>query len=210
MHKHYLIAKEGWTLIGISLTISMALQCYAGKWVLPAWLITFFVISFFRDPERIVSVQPSAILSPADGRIVAVEKTKDPYQKSDALKIAIFMNVFNIHANYLPVAGTIRQVQYHPGKFFKASLDKASKENERNALLIDMQNGQSITVVQIAGLIAKRILCYISAGDKVNQGQRYGFIRFGSRVEVYLPITAKPHVAIGDHVTNAQTIIAQL
>ena len=167
-------------------------------------------MQFFRDPARVVPQKANAVLSPADGRIVVVEKAQDPYAGREALKISVFMNVFNVHSNRAPVDGAIQTVQYFPGKFINADLDKASVENERNAMTITASNGQLVTCVQIAGLITRRILCYVKAGDSLTRGQRYGFIRFGSRVDLYLPLTATPKVTVGDKVSATETILAEL
>ena len=150
------------------------------------------------------------MLSPADGRVIKVERTQDPYGQREAILVSVFMNVFNVHSNRSPVDGTVQKVQYFPGKFVNADLDKASTENERNAVVLTTTDGQTVTFVQVAGLIARRILCYIKAGDVLTRGQRYGFIRFGSRVDVYLPLTATVKVAIGDKVSATTTILAKL
>ena len=176
----------------------------------PFWLLAIFILQFFRDPPRAVPDDPRAVLSAADGRVVEVSKAQDPYVKRDALKVSVFMNVFNVHSNRSPVDGVVREIWYHAGLFVNASLSKASLENERNALWVRMADGTDITCVQVAGLIARRILCYVKAGDNVARGQRYGFIRFGSRVDVYLPTTATPKVAVGDKVYASATILAEL
>jgi phosphatidylserine decarboxylase len=150
------------------------------------------------------------VVSPADGRIVAVEKAHDPYLDRETIKISVFMNVFNVHSNRAPVDGEVKQVWYKAGSFLNAALDKASTENERNALWIHADAGADVTCVQVAGLIARRILCYAKAGDKMERGQRYGFIRFGSRVDVYLPPGARIRAALGDKVYAASTILASL
>jgi phosphatidylserine decarboxylase len=208
--RHPIIAKEGWLFIIGSILVGILLQWFLGIWALPIWLFILLIINFFRDPIRVPTDQKDSILAPADGRIVAVEKTIDPYRHQDAIKISIFMNVFNVHTNRIPASGIIRHIQYDRGTFFNAAVAKSSLKNERNAVLIDMKNNTTLTVVQIAGLIARRILCYISVGNKVTQGQRYGFIRFGSRVDLYLPLTVKPQVAIGDKVIGAKTVVALL
>ncbi len=174
------------------------------------WLLSLFVLQFFRDPARIASEGELAVLSPADGRIVAVEEVRDPYADRDAIKISVFMNVFNVHSNRAPVKGTVVSVDYFAGKFFNAALDKASLENERNAMVMRASSGHVVTAVQVAGLIAKRILCYAKPGDELYAGQRYGFIRFGSRVDVYLPLGSRPRVAIGDKVQATSTTLADL
>ncbi len=179
-------------------------------WSLPVWLIAIFIIQFFRDPPRPVPAQPNAVVSPADGRVLRVQKAVDPYTQTEALLVSVFMNVFNVHSNRSPVDGTIERVEYQAGTFVNADLDKASTENERNALVMKLPSGQRLSVVQVAGLIARRILCYVKAGDALSRGQRYGFIRFGSRVDVYLPLSAQPKVAVGDKVYATSTIIAEL
>ncbi|MGN0918850.1 MAG: phosphatidylserine decarboxylase, partial [Oxalobacter sp.] len=143
-------------------------------------------------------------------RIVVVEKAKDVYADRDALKISVFMNVFNVHSNRSPVDGKVEHVQYFPGSFLNAAVDKASTENERNAMIMTAENGQTVTCVQVAGLVARRILCYAEAGRELSRGERYGFIRFGSRVDVYLPLNARPMVTVGDKVSATETILAQL
>jgi phosphatidylserine decarboxylase len=181
-------------------------------WVLAAlaWIVAIFILQFFRDPARAIPAQANAVLSPADGKIVLVAKARDPYLDRDALKISVFMNVFNVHSNRSPVDGTVRNKWYHAGSFVNAALDKASLENERNALHIVTAGGVDVTCVQIAGLIARRILCYVGPGDALARGQRYGFIRFGSRVDVYLPPATAPQVAVGDTVYATTTILARL
>jgi phosphatidylserine decarboxylase len=139
-----------------------------------------------------------------------VEKARDPWLERDALKISVFMNVFNVHSNRAPVDGTVKQVWYHAGRFLNAALDKASLENERNALWLRTRSGVDVTCVQVAGLIARRILCYVSAGAELTRGERFGFIRFGSRVDVYLPLDARPVAAIGDKVYAAESVLARL
>ena len=179
-------------------------------WALPFWLATLFILQFFRDPARDIPVDLQAVLAPADGRIVAVEKARDPYLGREALKISVFMNVFNVHSNRSPVDGTVRQRWYHAGSFLNAALDKASLENERNALWLQTRDGQDVTCVQIAGLLARRILCYVGEGVELERGQRYGFIRFGSRVDVYLPPEAEAKAALGDKVYATESILARL
>jgi phosphatidylserine decarboxylase len=139
-----------------------------------------------------------------------VEKARDPYLERDAIKVSVFMNVFNVHSNRSPVDGQVRQTWYNPGSFLNAALDKASLENERSALWLRCGGDQDVTCVQIAGLIARRILCYANAGDALVRGQRFGFIRFGSRVDLYLPLDAHVHAALGDKVQAGSTILATL
>jgi len=207
-YPHPLIAREGWPFLGIALVLALLVTLLAPLWSIPFWIIAIFVLQFFRDPGRTIPQALDVVLSPADGRIVVVEKAHDPYAQREALKISVFMNVFNVHSNRAPVDGRIETARYFPGKFVNADLDKASIENERNALVIAASNGQTVTCVQVAGLIARRILCYVKPGEQLARGQRYGFIRFGSRVDVYLPLTATPKVAVGDKVSATETILA--
>ena len=207
-YPHPILAREGWPFIAASVLLSVIVWALAGFWwSLPLWLLTIFVVQFFRDPARPIPREPLAVLSPADGRIVAITRAFDPYAQRDALKISVFMNVFNVHSNRSPVDGLLRDVQYFPGKFLNADLDKASEQNERNALVIDCE-GRIVTAVQVAGLIARRILCYVKPGETLRRGQRFGFIRFGSRVDVYLPLDAQSRVSIGDKVYASSTVLA--
>ena len=210
-YPHPILAREGWPFIAVALAVAVIVWAVAGfAWSVPLWLVAVFVIQFFRDPPRAVPTQPNAVLSPADGRIVKVEKVHDPMTERDALLISVFMNVFNVHSNRAPVDGTVERIQYSAGKFVNADLDKASSENERNAMVLRLADGERIAVVQVAGLIARRILCYAKVGQRLGRGERYGFIRFGSRVDVYLPLTARPKVAVGDVVHATTTVLAEL
>ena len=210
MYPHPIIAKEGWPYLALVGAVTLLVHFLGGiTWSWPLWIIFIFVLQFFRDPQRIAALGRDLVLSPADGRIVVVEKANDPYAGREALKISVFMNVFNVHSNRSAVSGLVKEIQYFPGKFVNADLDKASTENERNAVVIDA-NGQIVTLVQVAGLIARRILCYIQVGDRLKAGERYGFIRFGSRVDVYLPLTAEPLVSVGDKVFATNTALARV
>jgi phosphatidylserine decarboxylase len=210
-YPHPIIAREGWPFLGIALGLSLMITASAGLlWALPFWLVTLFVLQFFRDPARPVPGDARSVLSPADGRIVAIEQTRDAYLDRDALKVSVFMNVFNVHSNRSPVDGEVKQRWYNRGSFVNAALDKASVENERNALWLRAEAGHDVTCVQVAGLIARRILCYVQAGDRLARGQRYGFIRFGSRVDVYLPPGSQVRVSIGEKVYASATILAEL
>jgi len=210
-YPHPIVAREGWPFLAATLAAALLVGIFAGFWwSLPLWLVVLFVLQFFRDPAREVPDDPRAVVSPADGRIVAVEKARDPWLERDALKISVFMNVFNVHSNRAPVDGTVRERWYRPGRFVNAALDKASLENERNALALRTSGGADVTCVQIAGLVARRILCYVEAGASLQRGQRFGFIRFGSRVDVYLPLDAQAVAAIGDKVYAAESVLARL
>ena len=209
-YPHPIIAREGWTFLAIAIVVAALLTGLGyGLPAVLAWLVVAFSAQFFRDPVRKIPQDEKAVLSPADGRIVMVGKTRDPFLDRDALKISIFMNVFNVHSNRSPVDGAVVNRWYYAGSFLNAALDKASIENERNALQLRTPSGQDVTCVQIAGLIARRILCYVEPGATLTRGQRYGFIRFGSRVDVYLDPAAKPRVAVGDVVAATESIVAE-
>ena len=217
-YPHPIVAREGWPYLAAAFVVALALTIAA--WALPAaawwvlallaWVVFLFILQFFRDPPREIPPQPNAVLSPADGRIVRVGKARDPYLGRDALLISVFMNVFNVHSNRSPVDATVGDVWYEAGTFVNAALDKASTANERNALRLVTPTGIDVTCVQVAGLIARRILCYVKRGDRVARGQRYGFIRFGSRVDVYLPADAIPRASVGDKVYATASILAEL
>jgi phosphatidylserine decarboxylase len=207
---HPIIAREGWPYLTISLLVAAGVSWFWGWWSLPFWILYFFILQFFRDPPREIPQGEGLVLCPADGRVLFVGVTRDPYRNVDALKISVFMNVFNVHSNRSPVDAVVKDVIYSKGLFVNASFDKASSDNERNALVLRMDDGRELSCVQVAGLIARRILCYVKPGDRLTRGQRYGFIRFGSRVDVYLPTEARPRVAIGDKVKATTTVFAEL
>jgi len=210
-YPHPIIAREGWPFIAIAAAVALALSYVGPAWLAAiAWLAVAFCVQFFRDPARAVPAQANAVLCPADGRVVKVGPARDPYVGRDALLVSVFMNVFNVHSNRSPVDGEVKGAWYNAGSFVNAALDNASTENERNALHLRTASGADVTVVQVAGLIARRILCYAKAGDRLARGQRYGFIRFGSRVDVTLPPSARPRVADGDKVRATETVIADL
>lgn len=172
---------------------------------------TFFVCWFFRDPDRIIPSEKGVIVSPADGRIVFTGLVHDsPFGEGEWKKVSIFMNIFNVHVNRMPCSGTITQILYHPGKFINAALDKASKENERNAVFLELKDGKRLCVVQVAGLVARRIITWVGEGDKVVKGQRYGMICFGSRLDVYMPKYSTIHVQNGDKVMAGTSILGEL
>ena len=208
-YPHPFLAREGWPFIALSLALAL-LASSAGVWSLPFWLIFVFCLQFFRDPARVIAGGAKSIVAPADGRIVVVEETDDPYLKRRALKVSVFMNVFNVHSNRSPIASRVAQKWYNRGSFFNAALDKASVENERCALHLKTEDGRDITCVQIAGLVARRILNYVEPGAALTAGQRYGFIRFGSRVDLYLPLDTQVKVVIGDKVSASSTVLAEL
>jgi len=210
-YPHPIIAREGWPFLAVATAAAVLAGWFAGAWwSLPLWLIALFVLQFFRDPPRSIPGDERTVVSPADGRIVAVEVSRDPYLEREAIKVSVFMNVFNVHSNRSPVDAEVRQVWYHPGKFLNAAIAKASLENERNVLWLRAATGADVTCVQIAGLIARRVLCHVKAGDKLARGDRFGFIRFGSRVDVYLPPSVSVKAALGDKVRGGSSILAVL
>jgi phosphatidylserine decarboxylase len=210
-YPHPIIAREGWPFVAAGVVAALAAGLALGWWwSVPLWLGVLFVVQFFRDPPREIPGDERTVVSPADGRIVAVVSAEDPYLKRAATKVSVFMNVFNVHSNRAPVDGEVKQSWYNPGSFVNAELDKASAENERSALWLKSDAGADVTCVQIAGLIARRILCYAKAGDRLRRGDRFGFIRFGSRVDVYLPPEARVRVALGEKVWAASTVLAEL
>ena len=212
MKNYPIIAKEGWIFIIISSFIS-AYVSYANVIAsIPFWIISIFIIQFFRDPPRKISTKKNVVVSGADGKVIAIDETIDPYQKKKSIKVSVFMNVFNVHSNKAPIDGIILKKIYFSGKFLNAALSKASLENERCAIIIQAKKNpkQTITCVQIAGLIARRILCYKKTGDSVSRGERYGFIKFGSRVDLYLPLKTSIRVQVGQKVKNGESIIAEL
>lgn len=201
------IAPEGRLFVGISLAAAIAGLVFwgAGSW--PLWIVAAFLAQFFREPHRDIQVAADEIVSPADGQVVFVGRAPSPADGSEMLKISVFMNVFNVHANRSPVTGEVTQSQRFAGSFFNAALDKASEKNERHMLAINSEHG-TIVCVQVAGLLARRVLCYAQTGDTLTGGERYGFIRFGSRADLYLPTHLRPMVALGDKAVAGITRVA--
>jgi phosphatidylserine decarboxylase len=212
MNENTPIAIEGLPFAIPLLILSVALWIFGVRY--PACFFTIlsiFVLWFFRDPERVAPQDLSAVISPADGRIIVAEEiNEDKYLKEKALKISVFMNVFNVHVNRVPYSGKVQDVIYNKGKFISANMDKASMDNEQNAVILDIGSGKRIMFVQIAGLIARRIVCYLKPGDTVEKGKRMGLIRFGSRVDVYLPARSTLNVRIGDKVVAGETVLGYL
>jgi phosphatidylserine decarboxylase len=202
-----MITKRCLPLIYLAVIFAVATTIFSGFWSFLVWLYGR-LISFLRNLPREIPQIPGAVLSPADGGVIRVERTRDPYGQRDAILISLFMSVFNEHSNISPVDGKIERVQYFPGKWL--NLDQSSLQNERNAMVMTTTDKQTVTFVQIAGLIARRILCFVKAGDILKRGQRYGLIRFGSRVDIYLPLDANIRVSIGDKVSATTTILAVL
>jgi phosphatidylserine decarboxylase len=206
------IAREGAPfIIGLgSLTIALAWIGFTGAAVL-SFAAMLFVIFFFRNPERTIPGEQGLLVSPADGRILKVEEVElDGILKGRFRKVSIFMNVFNVHVNRAPYSGTVEKIEYHSGKFLSADLDKASADNEKNTVLIRTEEGKQFLTIQIAGLIARRIVCWIGEGKEVARGERFGLICFGSRLEVVLPLASKVLVQAGQKVRAGETPIGVL
>jgi phosphatidylserine decarboxylase len=205
------IAAEGWPFI-IPLSIVTGLL-FAFGWkntALVSLVLTLFVLFFFRDPERTIPEGKGLVVSPADGKVIVIKDIYEPaYLKQEVKQISIFLSVFNVHVNRAPIGGAIEVVKYNPGKFHVASVDKASLDNEQTSMVI-AAGKDKILVKQIAGLIARRIVCYARPGDTIKTGERYGLIRFGSRVDIFLPKTAEIRVKLGDRVRGAQDVIGVL
>jgi len=173
------------------------------------FLVFVFILNFFRDPYRFVPQEKDIAVAPADGKVIKIKQASCPLSGEEKTVISIFMNVFNVHVNRSPITGKLKQQKYIPGKFFNASLDKSSLHNERNLLLIEDEEGKLWTVVQIAGLIARRIVCFWSLEESLSRGERFGLIKFGSRVDLYLPADYEPTVVIGDKVLAGNTVVAR-
>jgi phosphatidylserine decarboxylase len=207
------VAWEGIPFILIGIVLTAILFIFNWKLLaIPMTVATLFTIYFFRDPNRTHVDDERAIFTPADGTVLSIEKLHngDYRLKDKAIKISIFMSIFNAHINRIPIKGKIAQLSYHPGKFFSANRDKASAYNEHNIVTLETDNKKKIIFVQIAGLVARRIACWIKKGDYVETGQRFGLIRFGSRLEVYLPPDCEIKVKKGEKVKASQTIIGYL
>ncbi|WP_267901367.1 phosphatidylserine decarboxylase [Amaricoccus solimangrovi] len=208
------IHREGWKFIPVFGIVALLLFLV---WEPLGWLglgLTVWCYYFFRDPKRVTPTRPGLFVSPADGVVSLIEPAAPPPElglgPEPRTRVSVFMNVFDCHVNRTPIAGTVTKVAYRPGKFLNASLDKASVDNERNALALRLADGRDIAVVQIAGLVARRILCETKEGATLATGQRFGMIRFGSRVDVYLPDGVAPLVAIGQGTIAGETVIADL
>lgn len=207
-----IIASEGYPFIIFSLVITVFVTFLGIYWLVILFvLITFFIVWFFRNPERSFREEEKLVVSPADGKVIKVEDIRmNSTIAGKFKKISIFMNVLNVHVNRAPYGGKIEAINYHEGKFFSANLDKASSDNERNEIRILTEDGRSIWAVQIAGLIARRIVCWIKVGSSVKKGERFGLIRFGSRVDVYLPEDSRVIVKPGDKVNAGESHLAYL
>lgn len=206
------ITRYGYPIIGFFITAAF-IFFLAGIHIvfLPLFFLAVFSLWFFRDPEREIPFEEDLLVSPADGKVIGIENIEsNNYDKSPCIKVSIFMSVFNVHVNRIPFSGKVKEIKYFPGKFFNAALDKASEDNERNAILIETDRGMSFWTVQIAGLIARRIVCPLKKGDNVLKGNRYGMIRFGSRLELYLPLNSDILVKKGEMVQAGSSVICRL
>lgn len=208
------VHREGYPFIALFAVATLVLFLV---WQPLGWIgvvLTVWCYYFFRDPERVTPQRAGLLVSPADGVISLIEPAVPPVElgmgEAPMMRVSVFMNVFNCHVNRMPVAGTVSAVSYRPGKFFNASLDKASADNERNSVALEMGDGRRIAVVQIAGLVARRIVCDVQPGAVLAAGERFGMIRFGSRLDVYLPEGVHPLVALGQTMVAGETVIADL
>ncbi|HHL40318.1 MAG TPA: phosphatidylserine decarboxylase family protein [Deltaproteobacteria bacterium] len=205
------IALEGVLFVAAPAVAAVAAWGAGLAWLAwPFGLAALFCCWFFRDPERVVPEGADLVVSPADGKIIRLERVREErLLKDEALKISIFMNVFNVHVNRVPASGRVLEVLYRPGRFFNASLDKASEENEKNYVLVEDDAGRRYVFCQIAGLIARRIVCRLAPGERVKRGERFGLIRFGSRLDVYLPTDSEPMVRRGEKVRAGSSVLAR-
>lgn len=211
MHKPSIgLSLEGIPFVFLT-TIATLTFALLGCWIVSSLLliVLFLVLNFFRDPERVIPQDAHVAVSPADGKVIKITTMPDPLTGEDRTAICVFMNVFNVHVNRMPVAGRVARISYFGGKFVNASFDKASTDNERNAVLVEDAEGKTWTMVQIAGLIARRIICWAEAGDSLARGQRFGLIKFGSRVDLYIPNNYEAAVRIGEKVFAGQTVLAR-
>ncbi|MDD2604456.1 MAG: phosphatidylserine decarboxylase family protein [Desulfobacterales bacterium] len=206
------IARPGYGLIGAAAFVALVLALIGWAWpAVVALATTLAIAGFFRDPDRVIPQAAHGVVSPADGKVVAAgPMDHSPVYGGPCVRVSVFMSVFNVHVNRAPIAGRVTRVDYHPGKFIAANLDKSSDVNERNAVTLESADGERIVVVQIAGLIARRIICGLSVGHEVGRGQRYGMICFGSRLDVFLPPGARLDCQVGDRVQAGTSILGYL
>ncbi|MFD1329437.1 phosphatidylserine decarboxylase [Mycoplana ramosa] len=206
------VHREGWKFVAIFFVVSLVLGLLWEPLMWIGFILTAWCAYFFRDPERVTPQDPDLVISPADGRVSSIAMVTPPLElelgSEPMLRITVFMNVFNCHVNRAPMRGSVRRIAYRAGRFLNAELDKASQENERNSLVIDTVHGE-IGVVQIAGLVARRIVCWTSTFDRLEAGERFGLIRFGSRLDVFLPAGAEARVALGQTAVAGETVLAE-
>jgi phosphatidylserine decarboxylase len=205
------VAKAGYPLIFITAFVTLIFALLGITFLtLVCLILTLSFCGFFRDPVRIIPNKKGAVVSPADGKIISVGRVENsPFIAGESMKVSIFMSVFDVHVNRIPYAGKVKLISYYPGKFFAANLAKASLQNEHNAVFLETEEEKEICVVQVAGLIARRIICNVQPGDHVLRGQRFGLICFGSRLDVYLPIDTKIDVTVGDKVKAGSSILGR-
>ncbi len=204
------IHNEGWVYLVVSILIAIIFIPFSYSITILFFILSIFIFYFFRNPDRAIPLE-DVIISPADGKITFIGETDSPLKTNSTLKfykISIFLSIFNVHVNRIPCSGLIKKIKYFHGKFINASLNKSSENNERNIILIEKENKDIILVTQIAGLIARRIVCELNENQEVQKGHRFGIIKFGSRVDIYIPINYKPLVTIGQNVIGGETIIA--
>ncbi|MGB2063254.1 MAG: phosphatidylserine decarboxylase [Gammaproteobacteria bacterium] len=210
--KRPIIHPEGWKFAFIFFVISLLTLLIYVPISIIGFLLTLFTLWFFRDPSRNTPLDSNLIISSADGKVCLIDEACPPTEvsmKQEKMKrVCVFMNVFNVHVNRSPVAGVIKDIVYKEGQFLNASLDKASEKNERSSLIINSEHGADIVVVQIAGLIARRILGFVSKNQNLNQGERFGLIRFGSRVDIYMPLDSTVKCSVGDKVVAGESVLA--
>jgi phosphatidylserine decarboxylase len=214
---HTPVAAEGYPFIGGSLVLTVALAVL-GHHVHPGFfapaalfaLLTVFIVFFFRNPERSTPTNENTVIAPADGLVIFSGKVVEPHTSTEMEKISIFMSVFNVHVNRAPLSGKVLDSFYTKGKFYDVRDERATFENEQQGLVLEAAPGQKLVVVQVAGLIARRIICYAKVGDTLIRGRRYGLIRFGSRLDVYLPLGSKVQVAMGQRTVAGETVLGLL
>ncbi|GMV50064.1 phosphatidylserine decarboxylase family protein [Nitrospirales bacterium NOB] len=206
------IVKEGWPFVGG--LGGLALLFGGVGWPIPALVaggFTLFTAWFFRNPSRTIPQQPNMVVSPGDGKVIAIEEEFEPrYLKEKSIRVTVFLNVFDVHVNRMPCAGIVEGVSYQPGQFLVASKPEATLHNEQNAVMLKAESGAKVLCVQVAGLIARRIVCWVGEGDRVERGERYGLIRFGSRMDTFLPLGSSIRVAVGDRVKGGESILGEL
>ncbi len=209
-HPRIPLAREGYPFIAFAAFVTLITAILGYEFLAwPALAVTTFVVAFFRDPERMTDAESEQLISPADGKIIVIEEQSDDvYLQNQVIKISIFMNVFNVHVNRIPFDGTVEKIVYKPGQFYSADSEKGALLNERCGVILTAQSGERMAFVQVAGLIARRIVNWLEPNDRVQRGKRFGLIRFGSRVDLYLPATSRIHVKLGQKVRAGETAIA--
>jgi len=208
------VNRAGWPFIAIFAALAVGLFFVAQPLGWIGVLLTAWCVYFFRDPDRVTPTRPGLVVSPADGTVIMITRATPPRELGmgdvQLTRVSIFLNVFDVHVNRIPADGVVKDAEYHPGKFLNASLDKASDDNERMSVRLTLPDGRDMVFVQIAGLVARRIICHLKGGETVKAGERYGLIRFGSRTDLYLPDGVAPLVCVGQKTIGGETVIADL